>query len=37
VKAVADYIAPTVEEDGLAVAIEEVVWPLLRAEKLPFS
>jgi hydroxymethylpyrimidine pyrophosphatase-like HAD family hydrolase len=37
VKAVADYIAPTVEEDGLAVAIEEVVWPLLRAEKLPFK
>jgi hydroxymethylpyrimidine pyrophosphatase-like HAD family hydrolase len=37
VKAVADYIAPTVEEDGLAVAIEEVVLPLLRAEKLPFD
>ncbi|HZA24445.1 MAG TPA: HAD family hydrolase [Dehalococcoidia bacterium] len=32
VKAVADYIAPTVEEDGLAVAIEEVVLPLLRAK-----
>lgn len=29
VKAVADYIAPSVEEDGLAVAIEEVVLPSL--------
>jgi hydroxymethylpyrimidine pyrophosphatase-like HAD family hydrolase len=29
IKVVADYIAPSVEEDGLAVAIEEFVWPLL--------
>jgi hypothetical protein len=35
IKAVADYIAPTVEEDGLAVAIEEVIWPLLQAEQQP--
>lgn len=28
-KALADYIAPTVEEDGLAVAIEEFVLPRL--------
>jgi hydroxymethylpyrimidine pyrophosphatase-like HAD family hydrolase len=35
IKAVADYVAPTVEEDGLAVAIEKVIWPLLQAEKQP--
>ena len=28
-KAIADYVAPTVEEDGLAVAIEEFVLPRL--------
>ena len=28
-KAIADYIAPTVEEDGLAMALEEFVMPLL--------
>lgn len=37
IKAVADYIAPTVEEDGLAVAIEEVIWPSLQSEKLPLD
>ena len=30
-KAIADYIAPTVDEDGLAVAIEEFVLPRLSA------
>ena len=30
-KAIADYIAPAVEEDGLAVAIEELVLPALLA------
>ena len=30
-KELADYIAPPVEEDGLAVAIEEVVLPMLLA------
>ena len=28
-KAIADYVAPTVEEDGLAVAIEEFILPRL--------
>ena len=30
-KEIADYVAPPVEEDGLAVAIEEVVLPMLLA------
>ena len=30
-KAIADYVAPAVEEDGLAVAIEELVLPALLA------
>ena len=30
-KAIADYVAPPVEEDGLAVAIEQVILPLLSA------
>lgn len=30
-KAIADFVAPPVEEDGLAVAIEQVVLPLLAA------
>ena len=30
-KAIADFVAPPVEEDGLAVAIEQVVIPLLEA------
>lgn len=29
VKQVADYVAPTVEEDGLAVAIDEFILPIL--------
>ena len=29
VKAIADYVAPTVDDDGLAVAIEEFVMPRL--------
>ena len=28
-KEIADYVAPAVEEDGLAIAIEEVVLPAL--------
>ena len=28
-KAIADYVAPSVDEDGLAVAIEEFVLPRL--------
>jgi hypothetical protein len=28
-KALADYIAPSVDEDGLAIAIEEFVLPRL--------
>ncbi|MCH8109871.1 MAG: HAD hydrolase family protein, partial [Chloroflexi bacterium] len=28
-KAIADYIAPSIDEDGLAVAIEEFVLPRL--------
>ena len=28
-KAIADFVAPTVDEDGLAVAIEELVMPRL--------
>ena len=28
-KAIADYVAPSIDEDGLAVAIEEFVLPLL--------
>ena len=31
-KEIADYVAPPVEEDGLAVAIEEVVLPALQAQ-----
>jgi hydroxymethylpyrimidine pyrophosphatase-like HAD family hydrolase len=31
-KAIADYIAPPVEEDGLAVAIEEFVVPRLQSD-----
>ncbi len=31
VKAVADYVAPTVDEDGLAAAIDEYLMPLLEA------
>ena len=30
-KAIADFVAPPVEEDGLAVAIEQVILPLLSA------
>jgi hydroxymethylpyrimidine pyrophosphatase-like HAD family hydrolase len=28
-KAIADYVAPSIDEDGLAVAIEEFVLPRL--------
>ena len=31
-KAIADFVAPSVEEDGLAVAIEQAVLPLLAAD-----
>lgn len=30
VKAIADYIAPTIDEDGLAVAIEDFVLPMIQ-------
>ncbi len=33
-KAIADFVAPPVEEDGLAVAIEEAVLPLLAGQPL---
>ena len=33
VKAVADYVAPPVDADGLAVAIDEFVLPAVRAER----
>ena len=29
-KAIADYVAPRVDEDGLAVALEDFVLPALR-------
>ena len=33
VKSIADFIAPSVSDDGLAVAIEDFVLPTLRSDR----